>query len=83
MLRRWRFAPALLLASGLAGCHLTGAMPVDLDPGHGRVDRTYATSLGGSVRATLDALDDLEVAPKSMTIRANEHVSIYCVCVCV
>lgn len=75
MLRRRSFAPILLLLAGLAGCHLTGGMPVDLDPGRGRVDRTFIVGLGRAVRATLDALDDLEVAPKALTIRANDSAS--------
>jgi len=66
---------ALLGFVGLAGCHLTGALPVDLGEGHGRVDRTYSASLGNSVRATIEALDELGVHPKGLSVRAMEAVS--------
>ena len=72
-----RVIVALVLAvpPGLVGCHLTRATPADLGPGRGRVDRTFSASLANSVRAAIDALDDLEVHPKNITIRANESAS--------
>jgi len=65
----------LTLLVGGVGCHLTGALPVDLGEGHGRVDRTYSASLGNSVRATIEALDELGVHPKGLSVRAMEAVS--------
>lgn len=69
----------IVVVAGLAGCHLTGAgeggMPADLEAGRGRVEKTYTASLGQSVRATLDALDELDVKPLDGTIRANESAS--------
>ena len=72
---RLRGLVASLALSLLVGCHLTGDLPVDLGEGHGRVDRTFTASLPNSVRATLGALDDLEIHPKGGTVRANDAVS--------
>ncbi len=66
---------ALSLLLGAAGCHLTGGLPVDLPEGHGRVDRTYSASLGHSVRAAIDSLDELKVRPKHASVRAIDAVS--------
>ncbi len=65
----------LSITVGAAGCHLTGALPVDLPEGHGRVDRTYSSSLSQSVRAAIDSLDDLKVRPKHASVRAIDAVS--------
>ena len=77
MVRRLNRAAALVLivTTGLVGCHLTGGMPADLGTGHGRVDRTFAAPLSRSVRATIDALDELNVHPKGLSVRAMEAVS--------
>ncbi len=73
----------ILVLLGLAGCHLTGPkssepggkLPADLGEGHGRVDKTYTASLGQSIRATLDVLDELNVKPLDGSIRANDAAS--------
>ena len=66
---------ALSMLVGVAGCHLTGGLSANLGEGHGRVDRTFSTGLGQSVRAMIDALDDLKVSPKDMSVRAIDAVS--------
>jgi len=66
---------ALSMLVGVAGCHLTGGLPANLGEGHGRVDRSFSTGLSQSVRATIDALDDLKVSPKDLSVRAIDAVS--------
>ena len=72
---RARAALVLVVTFAVAGCHLTGGSPADLGPGRGRVDRTFPVSLANSVRGMIDTLDDLQVRPKNITIRANEAAS--------
>lgn len=73
--RRRTIAPllALAVAAGVAGCHLTSKLPAEIEPGKGRVDRTFGAGLAESIRATLSALDELAVKPKGITIRANDR----------
>ena len=66
---------ALVGLIGLAGCHLTGGKLGDIGEGHGRVDRTFAAPLGRSTRAMIDALDELDVHPKGLSVRAMDSVS--------
>ena len=75
-----RFAKLLPIVAlvGVVGCHLTGegGLPADLGPGRGRVERTFTANLGQSVRATLAALDELDVKPVNGIIRANDAASV-------
>ena len=77
MSRFWKLMPIVALL-GVAGCHIMGegGLPADLGLGRGRVEQTFTANLGESVRATLAALDEMDVKPVNGIVRANDAASV-------
>ena len=64
----------LLIAPGLAGCHLTkrvapeDGQPPQSQPTHGRTEQAFAAPLRPTLTAVLAALDDARVKPEKLII---------------